>query len=162
MKTIVQFISVIIVIGVLVLPLQKGATEPYDSLGLRLMDVLTSGKASIKSKKNLFGTAGDLVLFTIPRDSKVGGRIEATGILKGGYFFEGNAVGSLLSENKSVLKTFPITATGEWMTIDGVPFEMSVDAYDILPGKGFIRIANDNPSGDPENDKYIDVPVVFE
>ncbi|MBP6884909.1 MAG: hypothetical protein KBC17_03780 [Candidatus Pacebacteria bacterium] len=162
MKPIAQFFGIVVVLGVLVFPIQKGATAPYDSVGLRLMDFLTGGKASLKSGKSLFGTAGDLVLFTIQRDSTVGGTIEATGILKGGYFFEGNAVGSLLDANKNVLKTFPITATGEWMTIDGVPFEMSVDASDVFPGKGFIRISNDNPSGDPANDKHIDVPVVFE
>ena len=159
MRVIVNFILVIGVIAVLIYPLQKDSTLPYDSYGMRFLNLIGVGG---KIDTNFFKTSGDLLDFSIVKNEPISGVVEASGILKGGYFFEGNARGMILDSNKNVLKTFPVTATADWMTADGVPFTMTVDATGISAGNGYIRIANDNPSGDPTKDKFIDIPVVFE
>jgi hypothetical protein len=107
------------------------------------------------------GDTGNFISFSIAPGAKVSGHTSAVGSIKGAYFFEANAVGKLLDANKNVLKSFPITAVGDWMTADAVAFNTEFDASGIT-GPGYIRIANDNPSGLPENDRFIDIPVVFE
>ncbi len=159
MKALIIFFSTIVILAILVFPLQKASTDSYDSFGLRILGLFSSGS---KSNSNIFGTTGDLVEFTIQKNATISGVTQASGLLKGGYFFEGNARGMLLDGNKNIQKTFPITASGDWMTADAVAFDMTFDATGMPSGSGYIRIANDNPSGDSSKDKYIDIPVVFQ
>jgi hypothetical protein len=159
MKAISIFFLTIGIVAILFFPLQKASTDSYDSFGLRILGFFSSDS---KPSANIFGTTGDLVEFTIQKNAVISGVTQASGLLKGGYFFEGNARGMLLDGNKQVQKTFSITATGDWMTTDAVPFDMTIDASGMLPGSGYIRIANDNPSGDSSKDKYVDIPVVFQ
>jgi len=108
------------------------------------------------------GDTANMVSLSIAPGAVLAGATTITGTIRGAYFFEANARGMLLDASKNVLKTFPITATTDWMTSDAVSFTTIADATGIAPGSGYFRIANDNPSGDPVNDKYIDVPVVFQ
>ena len=108
------------------------------------------------------GDTGNLVSLSVSAGQTLSGSVVITGALKGAYFFEANARGMLLDATKTIVQQFPIGATSEdWMTIEAVPFSATVDVSPVLKGPGYLRIANDNPSGDPVNDRFIDVPVVF-
>jgi len=107
------------------------------------------------------GNKDDLIFFLIASGSNVSGKIDANGILKGGYFFEGNLPISILDANKNVLRITNGTATADWMTIEPVPFKTNLDFTNLPPGPAYIQIHNDNPSGLPENDKFILIPVVI-
>ena len=48
------------------------------------------------------------------------------------------------------------------MTTDAVSFTGTVDLTGIRATQGYIRLGNENPSGDPSGDKYVDIPVVFQ
>lgn len=108
------------------------------------------------------GDVGNFVSFSVAPGTTVSGVIKATGSLTGGYFFEANMVVKILDANKNVLKSTNGTATSDWMTGDSVSFTTTLDFAGIPAGQGYIRLHNDNPSGMPENDKYIDIPVVFQ
>jgi hypothetical protein len=103
----------------------------------------------------------DLLSLSIAPGSVLTGSVTFTGSLKGGYFFEANARGALLDAAKNEMKAFPISATSDWMTAEPVTFKAVVDTSSVQKGSGYLRIANDNPSGDPIYDKYIDIPVTF-
>ncbi len=107
------------------------------------------------------GDTADFVSLSVMPGATVSGQVTVVGSIKGAYFFEATARGALLDANKNVFKSFPLTATGEWMTSDPVAFTATFDTTG-LTGPGFIRLSNDNPSGDPARDKYIDIPVVFQ
>ncbi len=108
------------------------------------------------------GDTGNFVFFSILPGATVSGSIVATGSVKGGYFFEANLRVNILDINKNILKQGHGTATTDWMTADPVSFTTSLDFTGIPSGTGYIRLMNDNPSGDPVNDKFIDIPVVFQ
>ncbi len=108
------------------------------------------------------GDVGNFVSFSVAPGTTVSGVIKATGSLTGGYFFEANMGVKILDANKNVLKSTNGTATSDWMTSDPVSFTTTLDFTGIPAGQGYIRLHNDNPSGMPENDKYIDIPVVFQ
>lgn len=107
------------------------------------------------------GMKDDLVSFSVPPNTKVVDGEIVSGSLKGAYFFEANVIGKLLDSDKNEIKSFPITATSEWMTVEPVSFSFVLDLSDVSAGQGYIRLQNDNPSGDTSLDKYIDIPVIF-
>ena len=108
------------------------------------------------------GDTKNLVSFSLASGATITDIAHVSGEIKGVYFFEGKAQGFLLDENKKVLNTFPLEATSNWLTADGVSFTASIDTTSALPGAGYIRLKNDNPSGDPEKDKFIDIPIVIQ
>lgn len=124
-------------------------------------DTVSGGDQNVPITPVISGDTENLVSFSIAPNATVANGQVVTGSLQGGYFFEANAIGMFLSADKTILKQFPITATGQWMTTDPVSFSVTLDTSGIASGPGYIRIHNDNPSGAPENDKYIDVPVLF-
>ncbi len=101
----------------------------------------------------------DLIYFSISNGSKVSGFTPASGILKGGYFFEAKIRVNILGTGKKILKRGSGTATSNWATAGPVDFRIDLDFSGLPTGPGFIQIMNDNPSGDPINDKSIFIPI---
>ena len=104
----------------------------------------------------------DLLAFSIVPGARVHGILSYRGVLKGGYFFEGNVKVFILDANKNVLKSSNAISKTDWMTAGPVQFEGNIDFTGLTPTAGYFRIANDNPSGDAENDKVIDTPIIIE
>jgi hypothetical protein len=83
------------------------------------------------------------------------------GKAKGNWFFEGTMPATLKDENGKVLVQQALHADGDWMTTNYVPFSGTM-AFD--PGTsqyGVLIINKDNPSGMPELDSSVAVPVRF-
>ncbi len=94
--------------------------------------------------------------------SEIKSPLTVIGRLKGGWFFEANAGLALLDQNKQPITVTNIMATTDWMTADWVSFKGTVGFPVEYKGKsGYLQISNDNPSGMPENEKKILVPVLF-
>ncbi|HRY63603.1 MAG TPA: GerMN domain-containing protein, partial [Patescibacteria group bacterium] len=60
-----------------------------------------------------------------------------------------------------VLAAGAATAESDWMTEDYVPFKISLDFLPATTTKGFLLLNKDNPSGLPENDLQLKVPVIL-
>lgn len=95
--------------------------------------------------------AGDLV--TSP--------LKLSGQARGYWYFEASAPVSVLDAEGNVLGQKYITAEGEWMTEDLVPFSGEITFSTPSTDTGEVVFKNDNPSGDVERDKYFRVPVRF-
>ncbi len=108
------------------------------------------------------GDVANLQELSIVPGETISGAQVITGVLTGAYFFEANARGALLDADKNVLREFPVTATTDWMTSGPVSFTLTADVTGLPAGEGYLRIANDNPSGDPALDKHMDIPVRFQ
>ena len=110
----------------------------------------------------VLGNKDDLIFFSIASGLTVSGKIDANGMIKGNYFFEGNLPISILDANKNALRITNGTATTDWMTIEPVSFKTNLDFTGLPSGPAYIQIRNDNASGLPENDKFILIPIVIE
>jgi len=108
------------------------------------------------------GNSADLASLSINAGDTISNGDTITGSVRGAYFFEANMIGMFLDANKTSVKTFPINATSDWMTIDPVSFSFVANTAGVPKGTGYLRLHNDNPSGLPENDKFIDIPVLFD
>ena len=81
----------------------------------------------------------------------------------GNWFFEASAPAQITDKDGRVLAEHFFLAQGDWMTTEKVPFEGTL-AFEKPSGvtDGFLIIRNDNPSGLPEHEKSVRIPVRFE
>lgn len=105
----------------------------------------------------------DEMLVDNPRPNQsVASPLVIQGKARGNWFFEGSFPAELFDENNVPLGTVALTAEGEWMTEEFVPFTGEISFLKPKTSTGKLIIKNDNPSGLPENEKKLEIPVKFE
>lgn len=105
----------------------------------------------------------DLIHINYPRPNQI---IEspfvASGEARGSWFFEGDFPIILTDWEGKIIAEGYATAQGEWMTEDFVQFSSTLDfEKPEYSDKGTLILRKDNPSGLPENDDALEVPVKF-
>lgn len=85
-----------------------------------------------------------------------------------GWYFEGTFPLELRDSNGLVIAQGVATAQGDWMTSSFVPFTSTITFLNpyhsgdpVVRKTGTLVLKNDNPSGLPENDKSISIPIRF-
>jgi len=86
------------------------------------------------------------------------------GEARGTWFFEGSFPIVLVGSDGQIINKDGgfATAKSDWMTEDFVPFEAELKFEMPTVPEGFLILKKDNPSGLPENDAEIRIPVQFE
>ncbi|MEI6863857.1 MAG: Gmad2 immunoglobulin-like domain-containing protein [Candidatus Adlerbacteria bacterium] len=85
-----------------------------------------------------------------------------TGTARGSWYFEASAPVELRSATGAVIAQGHVTAQGDWMTSEYVPFTATLTFTAQPAGTvGTLVLKNDNPSGDPAREKELDIPVNF-
>ncbi len=87
--------------------------------------------------------------------------VTITGRAKGSWFFEASFPITILDSNGTVLGKGIAKAQGDWMTTDFVDFTASINYTKPLTSTGYILLHNDNPSGLPQNNQELRVPINF-
>lgn len=107
----------------------------------------------------------DLITVDAPQPNAQVGltTLTATGKARGYWYFEASFPVALRDQSGATIAQAPAQAQGEWMTEEFVPFSVTL-TYPPQPAgsTGTLVLRNDNPSGEPANDKQIEVPVVFQ
>lgn len=83
------------------------------------------------------------------------------GQARGSWFFEASFPIQLIDENGEVVAQGSAQAQSDWMTDNFVPFKAELDFPFSLSGKGILILKKDNPSGLPQYDEEIKIPVIF-
>lgn len=78
------------------------------------------------------------------------------------WYFEASFPVFLYDANGTQLVAEPATAQGEWMTTEFVPFEVTLTFDQPTTSTGELVFMKDNPSGEPEFDEEVRVPVRFQ
>ena len=94
-------------------------------------------------------------------NSKITSPVQIKGKARGYWFFEADAPIELVDVNYKLLARGHITAIGDWMTEDFVPFEASLDFEIPSAKKGYLIMRRSNASGLPEHDRAFFIPVNF-
>ncbi|HEX9679119.1 MAG TPA: Gmad2 immunoglobulin-like domain-containing protein [Candidatus Saccharimonadales bacterium] len=94
-------------------------------------------------------------------NSVVNSPVRITGEARGFWYFEASFPVELLDADGQRLAIEPVQAQGEWMTEEFVPFDMTLDFTPTTP-TGVLILHKDNPSGLPEHDASVQIPVQFE
>ncbi len=104
----------------------------------------------------------DLIRVSRPRPNEIiGSPLEIRGEARGFWFFEASFPVKLFDDNGSLLAVIPAQALGDWMTGDFVPFEAEIEFQLPETRKGILILEKDNPSGLPEYEDELEIPVRF-
>lgn len=108
----------------------------------------------------------DLILVTAPLpQATVTSPLVIKGKARGNWYFEGSFPVSLVATDGTVLAEGHASAQGEWMTTDYVPFVASLEytvPQSVTDPHGFVILRKDNPSGEPQFDNSLSVPVTLQ
>jgi len=130
----------------------------------RRQDIPADLAERIKSKSNLIVVDEPRPFETIASPLTVRGRA------RGSWYFEASFPIILTDWDGRIIAQKYATAQGEWMTTDFVPFEGKLEFKspvfegadkDHFSRRGFIIFQKDNPSGLPEHDDALEIPVLF-
>lgn len=86
--------------------------------------------------------------------------LKISGEARGNWYFEASFPLELLDAAGNQIAQGFATAEGEWMTEEFVPFE-AVIIFPSSVGNGTLVLHKDNPSGLPEHDAQVEIPVRF-
>ncbi len=101
-------------------------------------------------------------VFSPESDQKVSLPIVIKGEARGNWFFEASFPIKLLDASGNEIGLAIAQAQSDWMTTEFVPFEATLNIASLPEiGEGVLVFERDNPSGLPENDEQIRVPIRF-
>lgn len=104
----------------------------------------------------------DLITVENPRpNTLINSPLEIRGSARGNWFFEASFPIVLVDEKGEEVASGIATAVGEWMTEEFVPFKATLKFKLPATTTGELILKKDNPSGLPENDDALRVPVKF-
>lgn len=105
----------------------------------------------------------DLVHLTAPHPNDlITSPLTVSGQARGTWYFEASFPVILIGANGDTLAMKPAQAQGEWMTADFVPFTLTlVFTAPATPAGGILILKKDNPSGLPEHDAELRIPIRF-
>lgn len=104
----------------------------------------------------------DLIEVAVTPGQAVSNPLILSGRARGYWYFEASFPVRLVDQSGAVLAEVPAQAMGDWMTEDFVPWSVTL-SYPAQPSgtQGFLILRNDNPSGEPERDRSVTIPVIF-
>jgi len=105
----------------------------------------------------------DLIRLDNPRpNQEIESPVLVQGEAKGYWFFEGDFPVVLVDWDGRIIGQGIAQAQSDWMTEDFVPFEVSLEfEKPEYSNRGALILQKDNPSGLPENDDALEVPIIF-
>lgn len=109
-------------------------------------------------------TADDIVVDNITIENNViASPLTITGEARGWWYFEASFPIVLTDWDGLIIAEGFATAQDEWMTEDLVPFSATLTFEKPFYGeRGTLILKRDNPSGLPEHDASLEIPVRFE
>lgn len=111
----------------------------------------------------------DLITVATPEPGNyIASPLTVSGMARGYWFFEASFPVSLVNWDGLIIAEGVATAQSDWMTEDFVPFTVELtftspyqDGDPDFMQRGALILQRDNPSGLPENDNAIEIPIMF-
>ena len=103
-----------------------------------------------------------IVVSSIKDNQQVSNPIKILGKARGNWYFEASFPIQLVDTDGNILATTVATAQGDWMTTDFVNFIAEINYTKATNTKRvLIVLSKDNPSGNPDFDQSIFIPVIL-
>lgn len=119
-------------------------------------------KCEFPACPEVLSTTSDLIKVSTPLPNAiVSSPVIITGEARGTWYFEASFPARIYDANKKLLGSAPAQAQSEWMTTNFVPFKTTLSFSKPTTATGTLVLVKDNPSGLPQNDNSISIPVVF-
>jgi hypothetical protein len=129
-----------------------GADYPGGFFAFRLVRVPLKGNCK----------AGMILVDSPAPGSKIVSPLTVSGKARGTWFFEGDFPMVIIDASGSVIGQSYCTAQGPWMTAEFVAFKGKITfKRPASSGKAVLLLKKDNPTGKPEHDDVIEIPVTI-
>lgn len=119
----------------------------------------TSGVSNLEEKF-------DLIRLTSPKlYQKISSPLVIAGEARGTWFFEASFPVTLVDWDGRIIAESFIMTSDDWMTTDFVRFRGTLNFSkpdDLIYNNGSLILHKDNPSGLPEFDDALEIPIIFE
>jgi immunoglobulin-like protein involved in spore germination len=104
----------------------------------------------------------DTIVADIYNGATIASPLVLTGEARGPWYFEASFPVEILDAQGKSIAQVPAQAQKEWMTESFVPFKATI-TFPAQPSgsKGTLILHKDNPSGLPEHDRSLIIPIVF-
>lgn len=110
----------------------------------------------------------NVIIDTPKPGASVTSPLKISGKIRGNWTFEANAPISIVDWDGKIVGEGHGTTKADWMTTDFVPFEAVVEftrPVNVTKGTfsehGTLIFKKDNPSGLPQNDAAVEIPIIF-
>ncbi len=122
------------------------------------------GENNSTTTVEVFTTTSNLPIFVsnIQNNQTISNPLIIRGSARGTWFFEASFPVDLIDTDGNILARGHAQAETDWMTTDFVPFTAVLEYTKPTNTKyAIIVLSKDNPSGDPDKDQSIFIPVVL-
>jgi hypothetical protein len=103
----------------------------------------------------------DLIRADIQPGATVSSPLTVTGEARGTWYFEASFPVRLFDGAGNEIAVKPAQAQGDWMTTEFVPLKVTLTFAKPSTAEGVLVLEKDNPSGLPERDDALRIPVRF-
>lgn len=100
-----------------------------------------------------------VVVRTPAKNSTVGTTFAVTGEAPGNWFFEADFPIQVRDKDGNVIARTFASAQGEWMTTEQVGFASTIIVEGGYKGPATLILVKNNPSGLPEHDDAVEIPI---
>ncbi|MFZ4631614.1 MAG: Gmad2 immunoglobulin-like domain-containing protein [Patescibacteria group bacterium] len=121
---------------------------------------LVEGKDKLATEDLQASFSKDALVSTPKQNEVISSPLKVEGSVVGNWFFEGSLPVKLVDFQNNVISSSQARSEGDWMTEKPVRFSANLE-FTTTATSGYLIIFKDNPSGLPENDGEIRVPIKF-
>ncbi len=148
---------------ILVVMIFVGLIFDWGRREVKLSETNQSSSTTQITQSDFFSTSSMPIVVSYPvENQEVSNPIKIEGKARGNWFFEGSFPIQLVDTNGNIVTSTIATAQGEWMTADFVNFTASIEYNKASSTKHALIVLNkDNPSGNPDFDQSIFIPVIL-
>lgn len=124
-------------------------------------DIATTTPSTSTTTPSATGKENLIRVTSVSSNQIVTSPLTVEGTARGYWYFEASFPVELLDGNGKRLAQGPATARTDWMTTEFVPFSITLTFAQPTTATGTLILHKDNPSGLPENDDELRIPVRF-
>jgi len=151
MKKIIWFVVIIVLVGAMILLWSGGSADNQ---------TLDGPGGSVASDKVVEADYSDVIQVDSPKlGQTISSPLTITGQARGTWYFEATFPIRLIDADGNIIVQSYATAQSDWMTTDFVPFTAQLNFEKISDQNATLILQKDNPSGLPEYEAQIEIPV---
>lgn len=128
--------------------------------GDKKLEVATSSIETATSTATSTAVIIDALIESPQKETIISSPLVVKGQARGFWFFEASFPVKLLDSQDNIIATSVAMADSDPLTDNFVPYKSLLE-FNTTATSGFLVISKDNPSGLPENDASVKIPVLF-
>lgn len=141
-----------------------GAQRKAQQAQIAALETQLAQIAKEKESKNIGNEQekADLIRVTnFSSNQEIESPLTIEGQARGSWFFEADFPVKLYDEEDNLVAQAVATTDQEWMSEEFIPFKASLEFEKPASKKGTLVLEKNNPSGLPEHDDELRIPIVF-